>query len=543
MSLVAIRVELPAYSHSFTVQVPLSATVWDVKQEVTKLCPGAPRAEGQRLIWRGRALQDIEKIEDIWKSDETRCVHLAVHPSAWASSPPHPPPALLQRTHIESQPAPRQYVNPTQIPPTYGLQPHGMQPQTYGSQPQTHGFQPAAPSISPLYYLMHKHNSALSVLFSGRLFTPPASAPDPELWRIVAVNIYRNKGWDWPSVFDEEYPPLGILAKALNMSNGFPYLTLVTPNATPTPIQAHALKVLSYTFHILSRSSDPSLYPPMSYISYSVGTPSDINERLQQLGLPPLRYNQIPNINPNDPNNRNPVAGGAAVELRGIPMRALMVPLIMLLFRTLLLMYFFSPSKRPLFGILLCTWIVYEAWNAMRAVLVDGNERQAQGAAPRMGAPAAGGRVPNAPGRPAPRQGRPAPGAPGLAPAQNATRNHADAVLDRLSTLNLSAEDAILDSDSNAHAPGVRHRVKTFLSLFLMTLYPASWDRRRATLRRREGRIRTEANARDIPQADGEESEARTMARAQLLARHARRPAWVREYLQRVQNAEWVDDA
>ncbi|KAI5826831.1 hypothetical protein K523DRAFT_216666, partial [Schizophyllum commune Tattone D] len=89
MSTIAIRVELPAYSHSFQVQVPPSASVQDLKREIARTCPGTPRVEGQRLICRGRALDDSERVEDVWKSpDHMRVVHLAVHPSAWTGAPP-----------------------------------------------------------------------------------------------------------------------------------------------------------------------------------------------------------------------------------------------------------------------------------------------------------------------------------------------------------------------------------------------------------------------------------------------------------------------
>lgn len=67
MSLVLLRVELPAYSHSFNVQIPLSATVLDIKQEISRLCPGNPRVDGQRLVWRGRYLADDERMIDLWK--------------------------------------------------------------------------------------------------------------------------------------------------------------------------------------------------------------------------------------------------------------------------------------------------------------------------------------------------------------------------------------------------------------------------------------------------------------------------------------------
>jgi hypothetical protein len=78
-------------------------------------------------------------------------------------------------------------------------------------------------------------------------------------------------------------------------------------------------------------------------------------------------------------------------------------------------------------------------------------------------------------------------------------------------------------------------------------------------LRQREGRIRTEANARErepeAPSADvnGDGENATTEAerierervarvRAELVAQHARRPRWVQAYVDRVRAGEWVDD-
>jgi hypothetical protein len=66
-SLVAVRVELPTYSLSFSIQVHICATVLDVKHAISASCTGQPRVEGQRIIWRGRYLEDQEKISDIWK--------------------------------------------------------------------------------------------------------------------------------------------------------------------------------------------------------------------------------------------------------------------------------------------------------------------------------------------------------------------------------------------------------------------------------------------------------------------------------------------
>ena len=295
-----------------------------------------------------------------------------------------------------------------------------------------------------------------------------------------------------------------------------------------------------------------SPYPPHSY-----APPTNVNQRLQQLGLPPLRvaHNQGPNGNPVDGNPLGPQAA-AAPEIRAIPLRALIVPLMMLAFRTLLLLYFFSPSKRPLFGIILSFWILYEAWNALHLVLHDGNDRGANGAAD-AGAPA-GGPGQRGPAGPAGAAG-PGPNVPGLRPP--AGRANVSAVLDRLAAVNLSAEDALLEADAPApSAPGVVQKARMFATLFLMTLYPAAWDRRRNALRRREGRIRTEANMRDAAmderraqegqeggegqqqQQQSEEDAARARARLHMVERHERRPGWLKGYVERVQYTEWVDD-
>ena len=324
----------------------------------------------------------------------------------------------------------------------------------------------------------------------------------------------------------------------------------------------HALRVLSHTFSILSIPPELLLYQPVSqYHTPPYATATDVNQHLQQLGLPALRlaHNPAAAPNPNDPNNHNPLAapGPGGAEIRAIPVRALMVPLLMLAFRTLLLLYFFSPSKRPLFGILLSVWILYEAWNAMRMVLNEGNERGPDGGAN----PAA----PNAPagaGQPAaPGAGPAGLNANGAAPNAAAGRSGFNAILDRLSMLNISAEDALLDTDAPAPPPSLAQKTKMCFTLFFMSLHPAAWDRRRAALRRREGRIRTEANAREAAlaeraeraqaQAQGgaegqearsEEDEARTRAREQMVIRHERRPEWLKRYVQRVQYTEWVDD-
>ena len=66
MSCISLKVELPAHSHSFHVQVPDSSSVATIKSEISKSCPGEPKVEGQRLIYAGRLLRDDEQVQDIW---------------------------------------------------------------------------------------------------------------------------------------------------------------------------------------------------------------------------------------------------------------------------------------------------------------------------------------------------------------------------------------------------------------------------------------------------------------------------------------------
>jgi hypothetical protein len=128
--------------------------------------------------------------------------------------------------------------------------------------------------------------------------------------------------------------------------------------------------------------------------------------------------------------------------------------------------------------------------------------------------------------------------------------------------LNIPAEEEALAASERmppAEEPGLVHKFTTFLSLLVLTLHPAVWNRRRAVLRQREGRVKTEANAREREpetpsvEANGGEDNATTEAerterqrvartRAELVAQHARRSRWVQAYVDRVRRGEWVDD-
>ncbi|KAF9815557.1 hypothetical protein IEO21_04557 [Rhodonia placenta] len=525
--LVELRIELPAYSHSFTVRLDSSATIHDVKREIEKLCPGGPRPDGQRLVYKGRFLENDKTIADIWKSsDDARIVHLAVHPSAWTSTPP----AAVSSSNPSSSTQSSASAHAVPTPTT----------QRYRVQAPL-----SPPEASPLRHVGEKHQQALHILMGGNTGSAPTVPADNEHRRSVAINTLRSHGWSWPSILDEEYPANEAAGEGVKyervVMDGQPYLSLTTPNATPTPAQLHALKVLSVTLPILAAPPPVPYYPvPTAYnVSYPMTPPTNVNEHLQQLGLPPIRLVPGQVLNANDPNNL-PGAAPPPVEIRAIPVRALIIPLIMLVFRTILIMYFFSPSKRPLFAFLLSAWILYEAWGAIRAVFGRPRDRQ------RANANGQGGGAQPGNGQAGGGQGRQARGAG----AANANRSQLQAFLTGLSNLNLRGEDMVLNSHIPTRPPSISHKVQTFVGLLLLTLYPAVWDHRRAALRRREGRLRTEANiiasASQQNVEPGSEGESRQRAedesRARALEAHQRRPVWVQDYVQRVQTTDWADD-
>ena len=333
-----------------------------------------------------------------------------------------------------------------------------------------------------------------------------------------------------------------MLKSSTSIASGFPYLSLTNPSAEPTPIQVHALQVLSVTFTILSTLGLYAAPDPTSpaYVAQDMVT-TDLNEHLQRLGLPAVRFGQFPlqNLNLN-----NLAAPAPAVEMRAIPFRAVLVPFLMVTFRTILLFYFFGPTKRPFFAVLVMAWILYEAWGAIRLVL--GYDR------PRDRPQAGAADVP--PVHPA---GQP-PLQPQAAPAQqphrvprrprgpNANRSAMQSFLAGLSNLNLRREDSIIDTGANVPPPSMSHKIKTFVVLILLTLYPAVWDHRRAALRRREGRLRTEQNARDAARSastEGEQGREADADRTRALERlQNRRPAWVKQYVERVLTTDWADE-
>lgn len=67
MTATTLQVELPSFSYSFTVSVPSESTILDLKQVIYRKCTGSPNIAGQRIIYKGRVLDDKEIVGQVWK--------------------------------------------------------------------------------------------------------------------------------------------------------------------------------------------------------------------------------------------------------------------------------------------------------------------------------------------------------------------------------------------------------------------------------------------------------------------------------------------
>ncbi|KIL68166.1 hypothetical protein M378DRAFT_1063727 [Amanita muscaria Koide BX008] len=514
MSLVLLRVELPAYSHSFNVQIPSSATVRDIKQEISRLCPGNPGVDGQRLVWRGRYLADDERMNDLWKSpDEPRIVHLAVHPSSWSSAPPSIDPVSGSGT----TPEPFSTMPPQNVRTIFDRLNNV-----------------SSPEGNPVEFIQWKHDNALCALMHGgtnawnRGLSTQAS-------RSLAMSYVHSRGYEWPTILDEEFPAptAGGVKYECKTIDGLPYLSLSDSTSSATPFQLHAIQVLSFTFTLLSLNFAPTpTTRPIAVNSMPVNTPPELNALLQQLGLPPLRVQQPQLANNNDENPERVFR-----ELREIALRPLLASLIFLLLRICLLLYFVAPARKPVFGMLILAWMLYEIWQPVRNAFLRNLQRQQRNVA-QGGGNHAGGDHRQQQGQ----QPQRAPAAPRANEPVGVPRvNDGGMLFDAMGNMNLDGEQRILDVAPGAalEEPSFWRKSVIFWGLLITTLHPAVWNRRRMVLRRREGQLRTEANARDIPDEDAEDRrEVGNAARAQ----HGRRPQWVRGYIQRVLATDWLED-
>ncbi|EJD00968.1 uncharacterized protein FOMMEDRAFT_169182, partial [Fomitiporia mediterranea MF3/22] len=508
MPSVPITVEHPQYTQTLVVHVPPTATVSDIKQEISRECPGNPRVEGQRLISKGRVLDDGECVETLWTSEDLRVVHLAVNPLSWSSNPPNvtvvddsTSTAFVAYSDLLQRRAQATETPVNNIPNT----PPVMLPQ-----------------FETLPFISHLHHKALRALSPS---TPPAApgADDSLAAKEYAKTVLQASNYPWPEIFDAEFPTStnGGVAYEFTLIGGKPFLQNLTPYATPTPRQQHALNVLSYTFPLLTFA--PAR--PQAIVNSGNGTTPNANIINNLNGGPPRP----------DANVRNVIA------VR-VNMRELLTPLILLFIRTLILLYFFSPARKPVFGILLGAYVLYEAWGAVRGAVFDvgplnGND---PGARDRRRRARPGNE--DAPPPPAPGAIVPPHQNPGAAAAANL-----EAGIDHLAQMSLDTEARWLEN--GAPEPSLFYKVTSFVMLLVLSIHPAFWNRRRMALRTREGRVRTEANALEAAvaqQAEGEEGgagdERARLAREQMINRLTRRPVWIREYVERVRRGEWVDD-
>lgn len=380
------------------------------------------------------------------------------------------------------------------------------------------------------------------------------------------------------------------------MTSSLPYLQNLTPNATPTPRQQHALKVLSYTFPLLSgtRYNDAMSGAHIERRLRSIQ--HRLDAAMRRLGGGERRGAGI-GLNFGGGLGAAPNANGFHAQLQvRVPIRALLMSFVFLAFRVMLLMYFFSPARKPLFSLLVGVWVLYEAWGVIRLAFedVDPLERRAGANAGRE-AGVGNGVPPGAPGQAAAGGAAGAPNGgdphqqvphqpPHAAPAQAQPHNLSpDYILSRLARLHLVEEDQYLDprpssgaAQTNTAEPGWFFKARLFVALFVLTLHPAFWNRRRVLLTAREAKIRTESHAREAAeeaerdaqqllqrrQEDAERRgegngeaptptpttveeralQARRAALQQIVERDGRRPIWVREYVNRVVRDSWADE-
>lgn len=332
----------------------------------------------------------------------------------------------------------------------------------------------------------------------------------------------------------------------------------LSPKSTePTPLQARALEILTYTFPLLSSTFQPMYCP--TWISAS-------QMLMPHLGAASSGIAGVHNPIPGRAQRNPPVF---RPQLPNFPFRAFAFPFLMLSIRTLFLLYIFSPARKPIFALMLTIWLVWELWTAAQGVLAEEraaarpqNAAAADALRNRNEGVANGDAVPNG-GQAAPAGNGPPP-QPGNATGNNRRINNRwdlQQLVIRVAIYKLGAEQLALNAEigsPNARPPTTFDRLRRAFILFFLTIHPEVWNKRRRILlereasikrelaerrRRREAPVETETNTepneggegntdatpQEPPQVQTNEFEAR------------RREPWLEEYIERVERAEWVD--
>ncbi|CAE6423414.1 unnamed protein product [Rhizoctonia solani] len=476
-----------------TFTVPAQARVADLKTAIAEQCPGQPRPNGQRIIWKGRVVVDEEVVGDIWEpGEDTHTVHLAVHPSAWST-----PPKTEEPQHASTAST----TSSTLLPPPTQSSSIPIPLLSSLNQPTL----PTPAGVAKEIIMFH-HKNALRVM-AGQPMEPWSSPTGLDQasathWAFMGL---VTAGQTFPPILHTSYPPQLPNESGLEYSfvtiDGRPYLSLQSPDASPTPTQQHAIQVLTSTLALIPYLDNLTPLPPI---------------------LPPIPYTFQPILPPPRQSTRATVQ-----RLRRliIALRTL-VPLSFTLLRASLFIVFFPQAREPLWLTVIIAVVLYEA----RLIINRANE-----ALPNLPNPD--------PNDPNPRQG---PVANRNGQTNNPLSVNLQTVFDRATLSGVDSEAAQLDLDvperelrpvpeneTPVHEWALR--VRSFVLLLGVTLVPAAWARRREALRLREGRMRVvygeRANAVRVENEEGQEVVG--MLGEKRIA--ALRPGgWRRSYVERV---------
>ncbi|KAH7345498.1 hypothetical protein B0J17DRAFT_640101 [Rhizoctonia solani] len=484
-----------------TLAVPARARVADLKTAIAEQCPGQPRPNGQRIIWKGRVVVDEEVVGDIWEpGQDTHTVHLAVHPSAWSIPP------KSERTQDAST-APGTSSSPASqpTPPIGNSIPSPLLSSLNLPLPPV----PNPAGVAKELVMFH-HTNALRVM-AGQPMEPWSSPSglDQASATHWAFTGLVTAGQTFPPILLTSYPPQYHGETGLEYTfvtiDGRPYLSLRNPDASPTPTQQHAIQVLTSTLALIpyldALTPPPPLFPPIPYTFQPI--------------VPPPRQSTRATLQ--------------RMRRLIVAFRTL-VPLSFTLLRASLFIVFFPQAREPLWLSVIIAVVLYEA----RLIINRANEA-----------------LPNLP------DANPDPNNPNPRPVQGPVRNpngqtnnplsiNLQSLFDRATLSGVDSEAAQLDLDvperelrqvpeteTPVHEWAVR--IRSFVLLLGVTLFPAAWARRREALRLREGRVRVvygeRANAVRVENEEGQQV-AGMLGEKRIAA--LRPDGWRRSYVQRV---------